>query len=80
MNGYDYKDIIGNSPRMFQGEETSKESRANIRKAVQELKPFKETILNYKKNGEKYLCQIEAYPKFDINGNFINYIAFETAA
>ena len=41
---------------------------------------FKEVILNYKKNGETYLCKIEAYPKFDKEGNFVNYIAFETAA
>ena len=80
MNGYDYKEIIGNSPKMFQGKETSLESRKNIRIAVSQLQPFKEVILNYKKNGETYLCQIEAYPKFDKNGNFVNYIAFETAA
>lgn len=80
MNGYDYKEIIGNSPKMFQGKETSLESRQIIRKAVEKLQPFKEVILNYKKNGETYLCQIEAYPKFDKKGNFVNYIAFETAA
>lgn len=80
MNGYNYKEIIGNSPKMFQGEETCLESRKNIRMAVSQLLPFKEVILNYKKNGETYLCQIEAYPKFDKHGNFVNYIAFETAA
>lgn len=80
MNGYDYKEIIGNSPKMFQGKDTSLESRKNIRIAVENLQPFKEVILNYKKNGETYLCQIEAYPKFDKQGNFVNYIAFETAA
>lgn len=80
MNGYDYKEIIGNSPKMFQGEGTSLESRKNIRIAVSQMLPFKEVILNYKKNGETYLCQIEAYPKFDKEGNFVNYIAFETAA
>jgi PAS domain S-box-containing protein len=80
MNGYDYKEIMGNSPKMFQGKDTCLESRMNIRKAVENLQPFKQVILNYKKNGETYLCQIEAYPKFDKNGNFINYIAFETAA
>ena len=80
MNGYNYKEIMGNSPKMFQGEETSLESRKNIRMAVSQLLPFKEVILNYKKNGETYLCQIEAYPKFDKQGNFVNYVAFETAA
>ncbi|WP_339887355.1 PAS domain-containing protein [uncultured Flavobacterium sp.] len=80
MNGYDYKEIKGKSPRMFQGELTSVESRKNIKIAVEKKLPFKENIINYKKNGETYICQIEAYPKFDNNGNFVNYIAFETAA
>jgi hypothetical protein len=80
MNGYDYKEIIGKSPRMFQGELTSVESRKNIKIAVEKKLAFKQNIINYKKNGETYICQIEAYPKFDKNGNFVNYIAFETAA
>lgn len=80
MNGYNFKEVIGNSPKMFQGNETDIVSKMNIRKAIANLQPFKEVILNYKKNGETYLCKIEAYPKFDKEGNFVNYIAFETAA
>ncbi len=80
MNGYNFKEVIGNSPKMFQGKETNQISRMNIKKAIENLEPFKEVILNYKKNGETYLCKIEAYPKFDKDGNFLNYIAFETAA
>lgn len=80
MNGYNFEEVIGNSPKMFQGKETDAASRMNIRTAIANLEPFKEVILNYKKNGETYLCKIEAYPKFDKEGNFVNYIAFETAA
>ncbi len=80
MNGYHYKEVIGNSPKMFQGEETSLESRKNIKIAIENRLAFKEVVLNYRKNGETYFCQIEAYPKFDKKGNFVNYIAFEKAA
>ena len=80
MTGYNYQEIRGKSPKMFQGRKTSDETRERIRIAIKDKKPFKEVILNYKKNGETYFCHIEAHPKFDKNGNFLNYIAFEQAA
>ncbi len=80
INGYNRIEIIGKSPKMFQGKDTSVESRDNIQKAIRDQKPFKEIIVNYSKNGEKYLCEIEAYPKFSKDGEFLNYIAFEKVA
>lgn len=80
MNGYHYKEIMGNSPKMFQGSETSLDTTLKIRKAIGNREPFKAIVLNYKKNGETYFCEIEAYPKFNTNGTFLNYIAFEKSA
>jgi len=80
MNGYSPQDVIGKSPKIFQGELTTEVSKSNIRNAVQNKLPFKEIILNYRKNGTVYLCEIEAYPKFDKKGNLVNYIAFEKLA
>ena len=80
MNGYNANEIIGKSPSFFQGLETCVKTKMSIKKALQNCAPFKEVILNYKKNGESYWCDIEAYPKFDNQGNFVNYIAFEKLA
>ena len=80
MNGYRPFEIIGKSPKLFQGELTSKKSRENIRKAIQNQLPFKEVIVNYKKDGTTYMCEIEAFPKFNKKGKLINYIAFERLA
>ncbi len=80
MNGYTPKEMIGNAPSMFQGEKTSAKTRSAIKQAISELKPFKEVIINYKKNGKSYKCEIEAYPMFDKNGEFLNYIALERLA
>jgi PAS domain S-box-containing protein len=80
INGYEIKEIIGKSPSMFQGADTSEITKKNIRESIKNLKPFKEVILNYKKSGEKYYCHIEAYPKFGKNGEFLNYIAIEKIA
>lgn len=80
MNGYHSHEVIGKSPKIFQGELTSEEAKINIRKVIQEKKPFKEVIFNYRKDGSTYLCEIEAYPKFNLKGDLINYIAFERIA
>jgi PAS domain S-box-containing protein len=80
INGYAPEEIIGKTPKMFQGKETSKETSNRIGIAVKNSLPFKEVILNYKKNGDIYQCHIEAYPKFDKAGNLVNYIVFEKIA
>lgn len=80
ISGYSQDEIIGKSPKMFQGEGTCIVSRQKIKTALTQQKPFKEVILNYKKNGEPYWCEIEAFPMFDKNGTFINYIALERIA
>ncbi|VXB77758.1 Histidine kinase [Flavobacterium sp. 9AF] len=80
MNGYHHKELIGNSPKMFQGNETSLETTKKISKAISKREPFQAIILNYKKNGATYFCNIEAYPKFNSEGVFLNYIAFEKTA
>lgn len=36
------------------------------------------TVFNYKKNGTKYLCQIEIFPLYDKNNILTHFIAFET--
>ena len=80
INGYQPTEILGKSPAVFQGEATSDTTKQKIKTALTNLEPFKEVILNYKKNGETYWCEIEAYPMFDKNGDFQNYIALEKIA
>lgn len=80
LTGYSISEIIGNSPKMFQGNLTDVATRNRIREAVEKKHPFKEVVINYKKDGSSYKCEIEAYPKFDANNNLVHYIAFEKIA
>lgn len=80
ISGYQPEEILGKSPVLFQGKDTSKQTRQKIKTALNNLEPFKEVILNYRKNGDCYWCEIEAYPMFDQNGKFQNYIALEKIA
>ena len=78
MTGYLSEDTLGNKPRFLQGEQTSEEDRLKIRKNLSALKRFKGQLINYRKDGEPYLCKVEILPVFNTSGKHVNFIAFET--
>jgi PAS domain S-box-containing protein len=80
MNGYFEKEVLGKSPKMFQGNETIVETSREIRDAIALQIPFSKQVLNYKKNGETYYCNIDGFPIFNKKGELVNFIAFEEAA
>ena len=80
MNGYLPNEVIGNSPRMFQGELTNPDISAQIGLAVRNQQPFDKVILNYCKDGSLYKCHIKGFPIFNDKGELKNFIAFENIA
>ncbi len=77
MNGYLPSEVIGQHPKMFQGEATNLETSKEIGLAIKNQKPFKKVITNYCKDGSLYRCEIQGFPIFDKSGTLINFIAFE---
>lgn len=80
MSGYQPAEVVGNSPKMFQGKETSIGKRTEINKAISESKPFEATLVNYRKNGQTYDCHIRSFPIFNKKGELTHFIALEKAA
>jgi hypothetical protein len=70
MNGY--VEEIGRSPKMFQGHSSNVLTSSKIRKAIQLIE---QTVVNYNKNGEIYICLIKG-PVFNIKGKLSHFIAF----
>ena len=80
MNGYKSHEVIGKSPKMFQGKETNLEVSSEIRQAILNKVPFEKDIINYCKDGSLYKCRIKGYPIFNTKGELTNFIAFEKLA
>ena len=80
MNGYVEAEVLGKSPKMFQGEATNQITSNEIRRAISDQQPFEKTVMNYKKNGDVYACLIKGFPVFNSKGQLSHYIAFEKAA
>jgi len=80
MNGYQPEEIIGQSPKLFQGEATCPKTSSEIRKAIENKQPFEKVVINYRKDGEIYKCHIKSFPIFNKQGELSHFIAFEKAA
>lgn len=80
MNGYTQEEVIGKSPKIFQGEATSKKISSEISEAIRLQQPFEKNIINYRKNGALYRCHIKGFPIFNKKGVLSHFIALEKAA
>ena len=64
MTGYSKNFAIDKRPSFLQGEATSEEIKAKIRESIQLDKPFKQVIINYKKDRTPYKCEVQIIPLF----------------
>lgn len=77
MTGYSECELLGKTPKMFQGPKTSKTILKEIREAIKLQVPFEKTIQNYRKDGRAYKCKINGSPVFNLKGQLTHFIAFE---
>ena len=64
MCGYVAAQVIGQTPRMFQGRRTNRAAAKKLKRAAIAGQTHKTRLLNYRKNGEEYLCEIEIRPLY----------------
>ena len=75
MTGYSKSQTINRSPSFLQGENTSEEVKKRIREKIQNEEPFIEEIINYRKNGSEYNCEVRIFP---LSGNnSMHFLALE---
>ena len=77
MTGYKSEEAIGNSPKFLQGKETSVETRGLIREKLMVQEKFSGRVINYRKNGEPYVCKVDIFPVFNKKQDLVNFVAFE---
>ncbi|MCH2193257.1 PAS domain-containing protein [Kordia sp.] len=64
MTGYSQKYAINKTPRFLQGAQTSVETKNRIREKIQLQQPFKEVIINHKKDKTTYKCEVNIIPLY----------------
>lgn len=62
MTGYRPDEVLGNTPRMFQGPDTDRAALRRIRKALERREPIKEVLVNYCKDRVPFWNEVEIVP------------------
>ena len=77
MNGYTMREIVGKTPKMFQGEGTCAKTSHYLSNAIRTKKPFEAIVLNYRKDGSTYKCLITGQPIFNSDKEVVHFIAYK---
>lgn len=77
MTGFDRAEIIGATPRLFQGPGTDPQTKADIRACLERWGQGRFELLNYRKDGEPFWVEIDLKPIADADGWFHYWIAVQ---
>lgn len=80
MTGYPKSFALGQHPRFLQGEETSQAIKSEIRNTLSSRKPVSQQLLNYRKDGTTYICDIKIIPLFNDEQELVHFMALEKVA
>ncbi|GAA4395092.1 hypothetical protein GCM10023187_01590 [Nibrella viscosa] len=79
MTGYTPTEVLGQRPWLLQGRNTDPRTIAYIRKQLNRPQSVKADLINYRKNGEQYLCRLTIDPLHNSSGDLTHFIAVEFA-
>ncbi len=71
------EEILGKTPRMLQGVNTSRSELNRIRLSLERMEPVRAQLTNYQKDGGEYSIELEIAPVFDRNGRCAHFVAIE---
>lgn len=77
MTGYHKNYALGKRPSFLQGGKTSNKTKQLIKEQLQTVQNYSGSIVNYKKNGESYRCQIKIVPLYNSNKELTHFMALE---
>ncbi|MCW0181619.1 PAS domain-containing protein [Zavarzinia sp.] len=77
LTGYPLSAMLGQTPRLFQSEETSPETKAEIRAALANRRKIRIEILNRSREGERYWVEMDIVPVIDPDSGLLFFISFQ---
>lgn len=77
ISGYSVEEVIGKTPRIFQGPNTDKAELIKLKKALKNWESCEITIINYKKSGEEYWVNFKVSPVLNEVGRYTHWISIQ---
>ena len=78
LTGYDAAEIAGRSCTFVQGNATDPRARAEMAAAIRDGRECRVTVLNYRKDGSSYWCDVHLAPVRDRRGRIVQYVGVQT--
>jgi len=80
ITGYEFSEVAFQKPSMLQGKDSDRQSIEEMSYCLDNGFPFKNELVNYRKDGQKYICRLIVHPIKNAEGAITNYLAFEVDA
>jgi len=77
LTGFAQEEILGATPRMFQGPMTDRAELDRIRKALQHEQPVHSEIINYTKTGRPYWLDMDIVPLANADGVLTHFVSIQ---
>lgn len=77
MTGFSREEVLHRKPNFLQGPETDREAVRQVRQTLDKEQPTEGTFINYRKNGDPYVCKVVITPLFNQEDTLTNFIAVE---
>ncbi len=77
MSGYSLGEVLGQTPRMFQGPKTDPEARRKIRAALEAWQPIRIEVLNYRKDGSEFWVELNIVPVANEKGWYTHWVSVQ---
>jgi PAS domain S-box-containing protein len=77
MTGFTRAESLGQTPGILQGPGTDRTTLMNVRESLGRADSVSADLLNYRKNGEPYLCRVTIDPLFNQQGEPTHFLAVE---
>ncbi|UZE96797.1 sensor domain-containing diguanylate cyclase [Alkalimarinus alittae] len=77
LTGYTKEEVIGKTPRILQGDETSVNTKREIRQSLDQHLAIRAQLINYSKSGKKYWLDMNIFPLKNNVGEVTHFAAIE---
>ena len=77
MTGYDEEEMLGSTPRMFQGPDTSREKLDRLKRRLPEGKTVVDEVVNYEKDGSPYHVRWRIAPITNEEGDTTHFVSVQ---
>ncbi len=77
MTGYIPQEVVGKTPGLLQGPETSPQVRRFMRQKMERWESFRAELINYRKNGSAYWVELNVRPVTNAYGWYTHWVAVQ---